>query len=168
MPLNMNGLQGRMLRLPAPPSKKRDILFVYGQHSTLERWWGLIQELNRYGSVTVPDLPGYGGMDSLYKIGKSPTFDELADYLAAFVKLRYKRGRITIVGLSIGFAVVTRMLQRYPDLAKRVDLLVSVVGLAHHDDFVLSKSRQNFMSGVRGFLSVGRSTGFSSTLSSIP
>ena len=142
MPLNMNGLQGRMMYMPARGSKNRDILFIYGHHSSLERWYGLIQVLNRYGSVTAPDLPGFGGMQSFYKIGKKPTLDNMADYLAAFVKLRYKRKPVTIVGLSFGFVVATRMLQRYPDLVKKVDMLVSVVGFAHKDDFLFTKPRR--------------------------
>ena len=141
VPLNMNGLSGRMLRMPPPKGKTREILFVYGHHSSLERWWGLMQDLNRYGGVTMPDLPGFGGMDSFYKIGQQPTVDALADYLAAFIKLRYKQRRLTIMGLSFGFVVATRMLQRYPDLAKKVDLLVSVVGFAHREDFTFSKPR---------------------------
>ncbi len=140
-PLHMNGLQGRMLHVPAPKGKTREILFVYGHHSSLERWWGVVQELNQYGAVTMPDLPGFGGMESFYKIGVKPTVDSLADYLAAFVKLRYKRKKVTIAGLSFGFVVVTRMLQRYPDLAKKVNLLVSVVGFSHRDDFTLSPVR---------------------------
>lgn len=144
VPLNINGLEGRMMYLPAPKGKKaskREILFVYGLHSSLERWWGLTQALNRYGAVTMPDLPGFGGMDSFYKIGKKPTLDNLADYMAAFIKLRYKRKKVVIIGLSFGFIVATRMLQRYPELTKKVTLLVSLVGFAHKDDFTFSKSR---------------------------
>jgi pimeloyl-ACP methyl ester carboxylesterase len=55
--------------------------------------------------------------------------------LAAFIKLRYKRKRVTVYAISYGFVVVTRMLQRYPELAKKVDVLVSVVGFMHSDDF---------------------------------
>jgi pimeloyl-ACP methyl ester carboxylesterase len=141
VPLEMNGLQGRMLRLPAPKKHNREMLFIYGHHSTLERWWGVVQDLNQYGAVTMPDLPGFGGMESLYKIGEKPDVDTLADYLAAFVKMRYKNRRFSIAGLSFGFVVVTRMLQRYPDIAKKVDLVVSVVGFAHKDDFTFSKPR---------------------------
>ena len=143
-PLEMNGLQGRMLRMPPPKKYNREILFVYGHHSTLERWWGVVQDLNQYGGVTVPDIPGFGGMESLYKIGEKPDIDTLADYLAAFIKLRYKRRRITVAGLSFGFVVVTRMLQRYPEIAKRVDMLVSVVGFAHYQDFTFGKPRMFF------------------------
>lgn len=141
VPLNMDGLSGRMLHIPAPAHKTREILFIYGHHSSIERWWGVIQDLNQYGAVTVPDLPGFGGMDSMYKHGEEATIDNLADYLAAFIKLRYKRKQVSIAGLSFGFVVVTRMLQRYPELVKKVDLLVSVVGFAHKDDFIFSKIR---------------------------
>lgn len=142
MPLNMNGLQGRMMRLPAAKGgSAREFLVVYGHHAKLERWWGLMQNFNQFGNVTMPDLPGFGGMDSFYKIGKKPTIDNLADYLASFIKLRYKRRRITIVGISFGFVVATRMLQRYPELAKKVDLIISCVGFAHYDDFTFTKRR---------------------------
>jgi len=134
-PLYMNGLQGRMLRVPAPKGRSREILFIYGHHASLERMFGFVEFLSRYGAVTMPDLPGLGGMESFYKLGMKPSIDNLADYLAAFIKLRYKRRRVTIFGLSVGFSVVTRMLQKYPELVERVDLLVSVVGFVHKDDF---------------------------------
>lgn len=71
LPLYMNGLSGRVIRLPAPPEKKREILFIYGHHASLERIFGVAEYLNRYGAVTVPDLPGFGGMDSFTKLAKS-------------------------------------------------------------------------------------------------
>lgn len=143
VPLNINGLEGRMLHLPAKKrGSQREILIIYGHHSTLERWWGFAQSFNRYGSVTMPDLPGFGGMESLYTIGKKPDLDTMADYMASFVKWRYKRKRLTIVGLSFGFLVATRMLQRYPELTKKVDILISAVGFSHYDDFVFTKTRR--------------------------
>ncbi|HSX32530.1 MAG TPA: alpha/beta hydrolase [Candidatus Saccharimonadales bacterium] len=138
----MNGLQGRMLRLPSSnPKHNKEILVIYGHHALLERWWGLAQNFNAYGNVTMPDLPGFGGMDSFYKIGQKPTVDNLADYLASFIKLRYKRKRILLVGISFGFVVVTRMLQRYPELTKKVDFLISAIGFTRYDDFKFSKPR---------------------------
>jgi pimeloyl-ACP methyl ester carboxylesterase len=111
------------------------MLLLYGHHALLERWWGLVENLQEFGTVTMPDLPGFGGMDSFAKIHLRPTIDNYADYLAAFIKLTYKRKRFTIVGISFGFVVATRMLQKYPELAKRVDLVVSLVGFMHRDDF---------------------------------
>jgi len=127
-----------MLRMP-PLGKKREILFIYGHHSSLERWFGVAQYFNKYGGVTIPDLPGFGGMDPLYKIGKRPTLDEMADYLAAFIKLRFKRQKFTLVGLSLGFMIIIRTLQKYPELAGKVDMLVSFAGFSHHDDFRFSR-----------------------------
>lgn len=137
VPLNINSLRGRMLKAPSTSAKKREILMIYGHHSSIERMIGFAEELRRYGNVTMPDLPGFGGMDSMYSIKSKPTLDNLADYLAAFVKLRYKRKRLTIIGMSFGFLVATKMLQKYPEIAKKVDLVVSVVGFVHHEDFIL-------------------------------
>jgi len=134
LPLDMNGLKGRMLRLPARGKHRREILLIYGHHAMLERWLGLAENLNSYGNVTMPDLPGFGGMENFHKVGTKPTIDAFADYLAAFAKLRYRRSRFTIIAVSYGFVVATRMLQRYPDIAKRTDALISLVGLMHTDD----------------------------------
>jgi len=144
VPLNINKLEGRMLYAPSTNDRSRNILLVYGHHAMLERWWSLVENLMDYGNVTMPDLPGFGGMDSFHKIKRKPDIDAFADYLAAFVKLRYKRKRITIIGISFGFLVVTRMLQRYPELTKKVDLVVSLVGFAHKDDFVYGSYERRF------------------------
>ncbi|MBX4201502.1 alpha/beta hydrolase [Candidatus Saccharibacteria bacterium] len=151
VPLNINGLEGRMLRVPSTKKNGREILLLYGHHAILERWWGLVENLTDYGTVTMPDLPGFGGMESFYKIGRKPDIDAYADYLAAFIKLRYKRGRITIYAVSYGFIVATRMLQRYPELAKKVDILVSVAGFMHKDDFKLLKSQRYMYIGLSRF-----------------
>jgi pimeloyl-ACP methyl ester carboxylesterase len=153
VPLNINGLEGRMLHLPAKKrGPQREALMIYGHHSTLERWWGFAQAFNRYGAVTMPDLPGFGGMESLYTIGKKPDMDTMADYMASFVKWRFKKRKFTIVGLSYGFLVATRMLQRYPELAKQVELLISAVGFSHYDDFVYSPNQRRLFAFATGML----------------
>jgi pimeloyl-ACP methyl ester carboxylesterase len=145
LPLDINGLQGRMLRLPAPSiRKKREILLIPGHHTSIERLNGLTEYINQFGAVTLPDLPGFGGMDPLYNIGKKASIDNLADYLASFIKVRYKNRRFTIMAISYGFAVVTRMLQKYPEISKKVDLLVSWVGFVHKDDFKWQKRTIRF------------------------
>lgn len=152
--LNMNGLRGRMLHLPAPENGGREILIVYGVHSSLERWMGFAELFNRYGSVTMPDLPGFGGMDSFYKLGQKPTIDNLADYLAAFIKLRYKRRRLTLVGMSFGFVVITRLLQRFPELAKRVDMVISLAGFTSHQDFLAKDTKKRTLRPLAYFFSL--------------
>lgn len=144
VPLMINGLQGRMAKMPAPANKKREILLLYGHHASLERLQGLAELLNDYGGVTMADLPGFGGMDSFYKIDQKPTLDNMADYLASFIKMRYRNRRFTVVGVSFGFLVATRMLQRHPDIAKKVDLLISVVGFTHKSEFKFTPMRYRF------------------------
>lgn len=153
LPLNINGLQGRVLRMPAPKGKNREIMYVYGHHASLERNFGVAEYLNKYGGVTVPDLPGFGGMDSFYSIGRTPSLDNLADYLASFIKLRYKKQRFTLTGLSLGFMVITRMLQKHPEIAKQVDILVSFAGFVHKDDFKYKKSTYYLFRGGTWLLS---------------
>lgn len=153
LPIYMNGLAGRVLRLPSKKKQTREIIFVYGQHSSLERWWGVAQAFNQFGTVTIADLPGFGGMTSLYKIGQEASVDNLADYLAAFFKLKYRHKKVTVIGMSLGFVIVTRMLQKYPELTKNVDILVSVVGFAHNDDFLFSQRRKRFYRYATAILS---------------
>jgi pimeloyl-ACP methyl ester carboxylesterase len=140
-PLYMNGLNGRMLYIPASKNKNREILVLYGHHALLERWWGLVQNFTEFGAVTMPDIPGFGGMDSFYKIGRNATLDNYADYMAAFIKMRYKRKRVSIVAISWGFLIATRMLQRNPELTNKVDFLISAAGFMRSDDFLFSRRR---------------------------
>lgn len=137
--LNINGLKGRMLHVKSSKKKNREILMLYGHHGSIERVYGLADEFSQYGNVTVPDMPGFGGMDSFHSIGMETNLDTMADYLATFMKLRYRRKKVTIIGMSLGFAIATRMLQRYPELVKRVDLMISMVGFTRHDDTKVSK-----------------------------
>ncbi len=153
VPLELNGLKGRLLRLPPKKPGQREILFIYGQHSSLERWWGLAQALNEFGGVTMPDMPGFGGMTSLYKIGQVASIDNLADYLADFVKNKLEPEEVTLAAMSLAFAVATRMLQRHPELAGRVTMLVSIVGLAHYEDFIFSPARSRFYRSAARFFS---------------
>lgn len=139
--IKINGLNGRILTMPAKTKPvKNEILLVYGHHASLERMYGLAEELSNYGNVTMPDLPGFGGMDSFYKIKEKPSLDNLADYLATIIKLKFQRKQITIIGMSFGFVIVCRMLQKYPEMASKVKLTVSLVGFAHKDDFIFKKS----------------------------
>jgi pimeloyl-ACP methyl ester carboxylesterase len=138
-PLHINGMDGRVLRLPSPPSKKREMLVLYGHHASIERLSGLAEAVNEYGSVTMPDLPGFGGMSSFYKIGEKPTIDNYADYLASIIKLYFKRKKVTIVAMSFSVPLVVRTLQKYPELASKVELFVSIAGFVRRDEFLFSK-----------------------------
>ncbi len=152
--INMNGMRGRMVQMPSRSSKKREMLLVYGHHASLERMFGLAEDLSQYGPVTMPDLPGFGGMDTFYSIDEEPNLDNLADYLAAIVKMRFKRKRLTLIGVSFGFLVVTRMLQKYPELARKVDCTISIVGFVHHEDFRFKRRNLRIAKSIVGFFSL--------------
>ncbi len=138
--LRINRLTGRMMRIKK--SGGRELLLLYGHHASLERMNGIAENLSQYCNVTLPDLPGFGGMKSFYTINKQPTLDNYADYLATFIKLKYKRKCFSIMSMSFSFLIVTRMLQKYPDIAKKVDLVISCVGFVHYQDFRLPKPYQ--------------------------
>lgn len=145
--IRLQGLNGRVLRIPGPKGNKSEVLFIYGHHSSIERWRGVAELVAQRASITMPDLPGFGGMDSLYKIGKTASFDNLADWLAEFVRKTYQDRKVTIVGMSLGFVIITRMLQRRPELTERVEKLVSLFGFADSSDFKM-KSRSKFLASV--------------------
>lgn len=134
-PLTYAGLRGRLLHAPGPKPDSPEIVFIYGHHSSLERWQGIAELFAQHFAVTMPDLPGFGGMESLYKRGKPATLDNLADALADFFASRYAGRQVSVVGMSLGFVIVTRMLQRHPALAKNIHLLVSLFGFASAADF---------------------------------
>jgi pimeloyl-ACP methyl ester carboxylesterase len=136
--IHINGMRGRLLYLKSNKAKDKQILLVYGHHSSIERMYSLASHLTEYGNVTMPDLPGFGGMDSFYIIGRKPTIDNMADYLASFIKLHYKKQKFAVCGMSYGFLVVTRMLQKYPELSDRVQIMVSLVGFSDKSDFGMS------------------------------
>lgn len=139
--LDMNGMGGRMVVLPATADTTSEIFFVYDRCSSLEQWSALLEYLRRFGTVTAPDLPGFGGMASFYTINVRPNINNYADYLAAFFKLRFRRKQVVIVGVGFGMVVVTRMLQRYPHLAKHVRQVVSIGGYTSCGDLRPARRR---------------------------
>lgn len=139
--LHINGLRGRYLQVPSQSNKKTQILLIYGVHSSIERMYSLASSLSQFGTVTVPDLPGFGGMDSLYVINKKPSLEMMAEYLATFIKLHYKNKKIVICGMSYGFLVIIKMLQMHPKLSKQIIILIDLVGFSHYSDFSFSKNQ---------------------------
>lgn len=146
--ITVQGLKGRMLTHPPRDNHKRTIVFIYGIHGSLERFYGVIHFLARFGQVIVPDLPGMGGMESFYKNGKRPTLDNYGDYLADFLSQEVPEGRLTLVGLSFGFVVITRMLVRHPALSERTDMVISTMGLADGRDINIRGAYRMFANAV--------------------
>ena len=92
--LRLDNFRGRMLTCPAQdPNQGRQIIFVSGHRTSLERYQGLAAALAEFGQVISPDLPGFGGMTSFFKVGLTPSLDNYADYLYSFIKFRLARGQ---------------------------------------------------------------------------
>lgn len=147
-PLSVNGLNGRLLHVPYRQKKrsKKTILLIYGIHSSHERMHSIAEFLADYGEVYSPDLPGLGGMNSFYSIGLTPSLDLYADYLYSFLKAKGLTSKVTVVAMSFGFLVVTRMLQRHEDAQEWFDNVVSFVGFGRASDFKnLPRKQKTFL-----------------------
>ena len=132
-PLSLSGLNGR--ELTAGQNAENPILLLYGIHSSMERMASMAEFLADFGQVTLPDLPGIGGMSSFYKIGLVPTLENYSDYLYAYLKSKRIDKPMVVVAMSFGFLVVTRMLQKYPDSRQWIRDVVSFVGFGRSKDF---------------------------------
>lgn len=153
-PFYINGLDGHVLNAATRTTKKNQIFYVYDIFDSLESSWGLIDNLRSYGNVCCVDLPGMGGMNSYRSIDYSISIDSYADYLAAFIKLRYKRHKIIIVGSGFGFVAITRMLIKYPALSTKIKIVVNIAGNIHHDDYTLGLRSKKLLRTLTSVLSV--------------
>lgn len=133
--LKINGMTGRMAYLPAKKKGAKTIVFLHGQHAAIERYWSTLEFLNDYGEVIMPDMPGYGGMTSFYKIGKKPTYDNYADYLYTFLKTQKLTKDIWLMGNSWGLQNMTRMFQKYPETQDWVAQPIGLAGFGAGSDF---------------------------------
>lgn len=149
-PLKIHGLSGRVLKLkPINKNATKKILFIYGVHTSIERCTGFAQDLNSYGSVVMPDLPGLGGMDSFYQINQKPSLDNYADYIANFIKSNYKKDeKIIIFGMSLGFLLATRTLQKYPELSNNVNFVIGLNGLLCANNLKFNKLQTKLLIGL--------------------
>jgi len=141
-PLYANRLQGRLMYWPSSKKSKTEILVVYNLNDSIESLFEFIKQLSHFGSVTCVDLPGIGGMESFNNINVRPNLEAFADYVASLVKLRFRGKRLIIVGIGYGFVISTRMLQNYPEISRRTDLVVSVGGYTRYDDLNISKGKR--------------------------
>lgn len=137
-----HGLKGRYGHWPAKsPRAKRTFVVVYGQHATIERTGAVIGALCEFGDVYIADNPGFGGMDSGYKIGRYPDLEFFAEHLMNFIDRHVDRDRqLTLLGISYGFQIISATLHRYPLLQSRVEDVVCFVGFVQPSDFRMPPS----------------------------
>ena len=128
------GTSGRVMDAPSrgDASPNISVIFIYGHHALIERWWGLIAQLREYGRVIAPDLPGFGGMSPC--AGDEDLIDQLAQHVKLVIDKMAPTGDLILAGVSFGFAVLTRLLECFPELIPRVRLLVSFSGFVSGDN----------------------------------
>lgn len=141
-PYIYKGLKGRYLHMPAVNKEaKRTFVLLYGQHATLERIEPIIGALTEFGDVYAVDNPGFGGMESAYKIGEYPSLKFYAGHLKYFLDTVVPEDRsVTLLGVSFGFQIITETLKEYPKLLPRIEQAISFVGFVSHADFHLPLS----------------------------
>ncbi|MDA0179294.1 alpha/beta hydrolase [Solirubrobacter phytolaccae] len=138
-PFEHRGSRGRVLSARTPGAPPGSILLIYGHHADLERMRTIAVALSALGTVTCPDLPGFGGMPPVRE-NRVTTIDGLADALAAAIgQCCDQRERFSIVAVSFGLVVAIRALERHPHLVPRVSAVVSLAGLAERADLRLPR-----------------------------
>jgi hypothetical protein len=125
-------------------NNKSNVLIVYDFNSNIEMYFGLAVYLSKRSNVTVVDLPGFGGMDSMYKIRKIPSINNISDYLASFIKLRYKNKRLNLLTFGFGSVLAVRCIQNNDSLFKKINNYIFINGYSHHDDFDISSRRKKY------------------------
>ena len=133
--INYNGLQGRVVILPARGNTKATIVLIGGQHSAHERSLAFAEFLQEFGTVHLIDLPGFGGMTSFAAVGMGVSYDNYADYLYTVLKSRGLTSEVTLFAVSVGTEFVTRMLQKHPDSQQWITKCVAFVGFSAAKDF---------------------------------
>jgi len=137
--IRINGIKGRMLHMPPKNEKSKKFVVLYGQHSAIERMYSIAEFINDYGEVYLPDLPGFGGMDSFYKKGLKPSYDNYADYLYTFLKSQNLTNDVWFFANSLSSQILTRMLQKHPDAQAWVGKNIAFVGFASKRNFHVSR-----------------------------
>ena len=117
---------------------KNNILYIPDILSSLDLSWNIINLFHDYGNITAIDLPGIGGMEAFHLIKQKNKIDNFADYIASFIKLRYKNKKLIVVANGFGFIAITRTLQKYPILIKNIKIVVSINGISRYDALKLS------------------------------
>lgn len=136
--LTINGLSGRYLS-PSRRAGKNIFLIVGDYKSSIEGLRPIVDLLSKRADVYGFDLPGIGGMESFYRVSRTPTLDNYADYLQSVIKLKFRGKRIVLVGVGSGFAVVTMYLQKTKTSNANIKSVINFGGISHHFDAPTAK-----------------------------
>lgn len=117
-------IDGLRTRYWSSGNGEKIIVLVHGLGAAADIWIHNIRELARGHRVIALDLPGFGKSDIP---GPSFSPSDYKDFLADFIKTT-ANDRVTLIGQSLGGAVVLDCTLKYPDKVDRL-VLVDSAGL---------------------------------------
>lgn len=85
----------------------QDIILLHGWGQDVSTWWGIAEELSKYGKLWMIDLPGFGRSQLHKAFGNK----EYAEVIEEFID-RNKIQKPILVGHSLGGRVVIKMAAR--------------------------------------------------------
>lgn len=128
--LDVNGMSGRHIKLPSKSLNSRRQIVVFGGFlSSAEKHFGLLDYLRQFGEVNYIDLPGYGGMDSLFEIGEFPMCDNYGDYIYSVLKTLKSISMPSIVCLGSSVIYVVNFMKRHPAARRWVRTVIHIEGI---------------------------------------
>jgi pimeloyl-ACP methyl ester carboxylesterase len=116
----------RLWLAETPTAKKELVLFVHGMSGAATNWTDLMAELAPDFDCAAPDLPGSGfspppNKSTGYSV--SAQAGTVIRLIEALDRASDHRGRVHLVGNSMGGAVSVRVAARRPDLVKTLTLI---------------------------------------------
>jgi pimeloyl-ACP methyl ester carboxylesterase len=87
------------------------IVFLHGSGSSSNMWLKHFAVLDSSFHCIAPDLPGHGRSNHI----EWSDLDNVADVIAELIKTKGK-GKVHVVGLSLGGSLIYKLLDKYPDL----------------------------------------------------
>lgn len=127
--LDVNGMNGRHVRLPSRSKTNNQIVVFGGFLSSAEKHFGMLEYLRDFGEVHYIDLPGYGGMDSLYKIDEFPLCDNYGDYIFSVLKTLKSINQPIVISLGSSITFISNLLVRHPTSRKRIKRVIHIDGI---------------------------------------
>ncbi|MCC7304417.1 alpha/beta hydrolase [bacterium] len=123
--------------------KNTAIFFIAGQKSPLERFFPMSEYFAQFYHTYGYEIPGMGVAKR--NPGAPATIKSLGDEIAVFLDTVVKEKNIIIVAASAGFWFTTEALLASSKVQKRVQKIISVVGLLGKDTFGFSKLKKLFI-----------------------
>jgi 3-oxoadipate enol-lactonase len=143
-------VNGTSLRHELSGTGKTTLVLVHEMGGTLESWDQVVPLLSRGRRILRHDWRGAGMSE---KLRLPPTFDLLADDIAALLDAVGIEGRVVPVGCAVGAGIALAFALRYPDRVAAVVALAPATGVtAHRRAATLARAEAMEKFGPRGIV----------------